>query len=142
MEEILEEIEQYCLISINTPLLANLNMIENIALIPEVHKHISVKKAQELAQACLAKIDKEDIALKRMHQVNEVEMFYVLIARALMDSRETIVIINPLSILKHVEFLAIAMKNLAILNKEKNIIILENDINRFHYEGMWVFNDV
>ncbi len=142
MEEILKEIEQYCLISIDTPLLANLNMIENIALIPEVHKHTSIKKAQELAQNSLAKIDKENIALKRMHQLNEVEIFYVLIARALMDERETIVIVNPLSILKHVEFLAIAMKNLAILNEEKNIIILENDINRFHYEGMWVFNGI
>jgi len=142
MDILLREIEHYCLISIDTPLLANLNMIENIALIPEVHKHISVQKAQELAQNCLAKIEKEDISLKRMHQLNEVEIFYVLIARALMDARQTIVIVNPLSILKHVEFLAIAMKNLAILNEEKNIIILENDINRFHYEGMWVFNGI
>jgi len=114
-------------------------MIENIALIHEVHKHTPTKIAQAEASEYLHKINKLDIGLNRTNQCNEVEEFYIMLIRALMTKEQTIVILNPLSILKHIEFLAIAMKNLAILNDEKNIIILENDINRFHYEGMWVF---
>ena len=117
-------------------------MLENIALIREVHQHKSIQDAQKEAKNCLNKINKTDIGLKRLHQVSEVEMFYVMVARAMMSDEDKIVLINPLAILQHVEYLAIAMKNLAILNDNKNIIILENDINRFHYDGMWVFNDV
>ena len=114
-------------------------MIENISLIHEVHNHTPVKIAQQEARKYLKKINKLDIGLKRMHQCNEVELFYIMVIRALMTKEKNVVIIHPLSMLKHMEFLAIAMKNLSILNDEKNIIILENDINRFHYEGMWVF---
>lgn len=132
----------YCIVSIDTPLIANLNMVENIALIHEVHNHTPTKKAQEEANSFLNKINKLDISSKRTHQCNEVEVFYIMIIRAMMMKEENIVIRHPLAILKNIEFLAIAMKNLALLNEEKNIIILENDINRFHYEGMLVFNDV
>ena len=114
-------------------------MIENIALIREVHNGIPIKLAEDEVSAYLQKINKLDIANKRTHQCNEVEIFYIMIIRALMTTQNTLVIQHPLSILKHIEFLAIAMKNLGILNEEKNIIIIENDINRFHYEGMWVF---
>lgn len=120
-------------------MIANLDMIENIAIIHEVHNHTPVNVAQDEAKTYLKKIDKLDIGLKRTHECNEVELFYIMIIRALMTKEKNIVIVHPLSILKHIEFLAIAMKNLGILNEEKNIIILENDINRFHYEGMWVF---
>jgi len=142
LEEIVDKLPEHALISVNTPLIANLDMLENIAIIHEVHKHKSIKEAQFEALEYLNKIAKADIGLKRMHQINEVEMFYVMVARAMMSEPDTVVLINPLAILNHVEFLAIAMKNLAILNDNKNIIILENGINRFHYEGMWVFDDI
>jgi len=130
------ELSDYSLISADTPLISNLNMIENIALIHEVHNHTPTNIAQEEAKEYLNKIKKLDIGLKRTHQCNEVEIFYIMIIRALMTSEKTIVILHPLAILQNIEFLAISMKNLSILNDNKNIIILENDINRFHYEGM------
>ncbi len=114
-------------------------MLENIALIREVHNHTPVRIAQEEAKVYLNKINRIDLGLKRPHQCNEVEVFYIMIIRALMTNEKNIVILNPLAILKNIEFLAIAMRNLAILNETKNIIILENEINRFHYEGMLVF---
>ena len=128
--------------SVDTPLISNLNMLENIALIHEVHNHTSTKVAQEEASFFLNKIDKLGIAFKRTHQCNELELFYTMIIRAIMTKEKNIVILRPLSILKNIEFLAVAMKNLALLNENKNIIILENDINRFQYEGMWVFDGV
>jgi len=117
-------------------------MLENIALIHEVHNHTPVHLAQKEAMEYLIKIESEHIAYKRMHQCNDIELFCIMVIRALMTKEKNIVLLNPLAILKNTEFLKQARETLSILNDEKNIIILENEINRFYYEGMKALDDI
>ncbi len=54
--EYIDTREEYSLISRDTPLISNLNMIENIALIKEVHERLSIEKAENIAKEYLEKI--------------------------------------------------------------------------------------
>lgn len=71
-------------------------MIENIALIEEVHQRTSRLQAHAHAMEKLRKLKLEPLATKRTSQCNEYEHFAIALIRASMMQYVTIVIITPL----------------------------------------------
>lgn len=123
------------LISNETPLISNLNMAENIALIKEVHEGMSIKAAEGLACEYLEKIGIGSIALKRISACQSIEIFYVMLIRALMMPQEQICILTPFLLIKHLSGLDELLSNIALLNDKKDIIILDTYSNELHYKG-------
>lgn len=111
-------------------------MLENIALIKEVHELLATKKAQAHAIEYLRRIDLESIGLKRLNQCTSIEVFYVMVIRAMMAKKQTIFIVTPFFLIKKLAEITPVLEKLALLNKEqKNIIILDNLTNQSHYKG-------
>lgn len=109
-------------------------MLENIALIKEVHEHLPTKDAQNEARAALAKIDLDKISLFRVNMCDAYEIFCVSLIRAMMSSEEKIIIISPLNLLDNIAGIidiALIVEKLAI---EKDIHILDTMSNENHYK--------
>lgn len=99
IEEFLKTQKDYSLISKETPLVSNLNMLENIALIKEVHAFMSTSKAEALAAGLLEAIDLDYIGQNRVTSCSNTEIFYVMFMRSLMSDEKNIIIVTPYSIL-------------------------------------------
>jgi len=126
---------EYSLISRDTPLISNLSMIENIALIKEVHQFLSVKQAHKDALNLLDKLSLASIADKRINECCDEDVFYVMFMRAMMSSEKDIVIEVPFSLVKNLENIGKLIENILFLNDDKNIIILDNITNESKYKG-------
>ncbi len=122
--------ENYSLVSSKIPLILSLNIVENIALIKEVHIGLSVDKAEGIAKESLEKIGLLDIALMSIDKCSDLEIFYVMFIRALMMNRGTILVESPYLILEEI----INIEILDELNQDKDIIILDTFENETKYE--------
>ena len=112
-------------------MLLSLNIIENIALIQEVHQNISVNKAENLAKESLSKIGLEDISLLNITQCSSEELFYSMLVRAMMCENRTIIIESPYLISSdNIEF-----EKIERLNTDKDIIVLDIFENKHKYKG-------
>ena len=110
-------------------------MLENIALIKEVHERLSREKAEEIASDSLEKIALGDVGLKRVNQCNSLEIFYVMFIRALMSKETTVIIATPFSLINNLRDIQPIIDNIEILNESKNIFIFDSITNKSHYEG-------
>lgn len=110
-------------------------MIENIALIKEVHNSLSTPKAQENAQTYLEKINLEQIATYRLTACSVDEIFYVQFIRALMTQEKNIIIVTPFSLIENLRNINDIIENIKLLNQDKNILILDTLNNEIHYKG-------
>jgi len=128
--------DDFILISTETPLISNLNMNENIALIKEVHKHLQIKEAEDIATKYLNKINLSKIGLLRLSQCKPIEIFYVMYIRALMMPEKNLVIVSPFNIIRNVKNMQDVIENLAILNDDKNILIIDTITNESRYKGV------
>lgn len=127
--------QSHALVSADLPLLSNLNMLENIGLIKEVHDNLSINKAENLALEMLKKIGLEDIALKRENSCSRVEILYVMLIRALMTQEKSVIIKLPSSILDDLQEINKVVDNISLLKASKNIFFVDLKINKIHYEG-------
>ncbi|MGE4510171.1 MAG: hypothetical protein AB7D43_03610 [Sulfurimonadaceae bacterium] len=117
-------------------MISNLNMLENIALIKEVHELLPTQEAQAHAIESLRLIDLEHIGPSRLNQCTSLEVFYVMVIRAMMAKEEVIFIVTPFFLIKKLARIEPVLEKLVLLNKEqKNIIILDNLTNQSHYKG-------
>lgn len=133
--EYIETLQDYSLISKDTPLISNLNMIENIALIKEVHELLSIEKAESIAKESLAKIDIAQIALKRLNQCNSLEIFYVMFIRSLMSKERSVIVVTPFSLINNLRDIQPIVDTIERLNGDKNVFIFDTISNKPHYEG-------
>jgi len=124
----------YALISEETPLISNLNILENIALIKEIHEHMPTRKAQTLAQEYLNKIGHEKIGQLRINSCNNAEIFDVMLVRAMMSKEDTVVIL-PLSSMDNLKEMQEMLKHIKELSEEKKIVILDIIENEVYYKG-------
>jgi len=109
-------------------------MLENIALIKEVQKFISTKKAQEEGFKLLDKINLAEIGLKRVGQCSSLELFYVMFIRALMTQKNYIIINMPYAIIHNLHDIKQLINNLELLNnKQKKIFILDTLNHKMRY---------
>jgi len=126
--------ENYVIVSKETPLISNLNIIENISLIKEVHEFMPTKKASEIAMSYLEKLNLSKIALYRPVMCNDLEILQVMFLRAVMFKNKNIAIINPhylINNLKDIKVIIDAMK----MVEGKDLLILDLLSNEIYYEG-------
>lgn len=111
-------------------------MLENIALIKEVHLLLPTSEAQAEAKELLERINLGDIGRKRLNQCSSLEVFYVMFIRAMMTSDENISIVTPFFLIKKLSEIDIVLENISIINNNlKKIIILDTLANQSHYKG-------
>ena len=123
------------LISIDTPLISNLNMCENIALIKEVHENLSVFKANNLALNILRKIGLEEIGYEYVGNCSDEEIFLVMYIRAVMSQEKNVILKLPSRILGNLFSIKKLIQNMIDLGFNKKIIILDLVSNENYYEG-------
>jgi len=134
IDRYIETIEDHILISDATPLISNLNMKENIALIREVHHKTPRLEAESEAQKALEKISLGRIGSKRQNECSKLEIFYVMLVRALFSDPKTVVIKRPFSLVDSLLVIDRIIDNTALLNREKAIIILDTKTNYSRYK--------
>ncbi len=120
-----------------TPLLRDLNAIENIALILEYHQSFSIKKAQQIVLKLLKKCHIADIKEKRVYELDKKEILTIKYIRAYVSNFDTITVVKPFSMLDKIADIEILFELFNILNdkittiadlksndyfKEKNVI--------------------
>lgn len=91
------------LISLNAPLISNLDVWVNIALIKQYHENLSKKTAQSLALHYLQRYRMEYIANKRNYALTHKERFIVMLLRAAMVKDALIVLDRPFMIIPDVQ---------------------------------------
>lgn len=110
-------------------------MLENIALIKEVHEHMPTKKAQEEAKEQLKKIELESIGLYRLNQCDTYEVFCVSLIRALMTKEMNVIIVSPFHLIDNLRDIETVVATIQKLEVKKNILILDTVSNEIHYKG-------
>lgn len=121
-------------VSIHTPFLSNLNVIENIALIEEIHQRFDRVKSHHNAMKKMQLLDLEHLATQHPSKCSEIEKFSLALIRASMMRDVTIVIITPLVQYPSQAPIEQLEKIMQILAIQKRTIILdltlyENDYN-------------
>lgn len=126
------------LVSSEIPLLSNLNMVENIALINQYHQNQSIRKSETAARQVLSNLGYEACAEKRMLQSSDIETFMVKLTRAYLAPLNEVIIVQPAMLIN--EFSAIEMNKIinAVnhLSLDKKIEIFDLEFNQANYEGM------
>ena len=115
----------YVAVSLHTPLLSNLNIIENIALIEEVHQRFNREKSHKNALKKLQKLNLQELKLKRPSQCSNLQLFSISLIRASMMKDVIIVVITPLVQYQAEDSLEHLYKILNILDIRERTIILD-----------------
>lgn len=91
------------LVSLDVPLLSNLDVWVNIALIKQYHENLSADKAQKLVLSYLARYGLEYISNKRNPALTNRERFCAMLLRAAMVRDAMVVIDRPFTIIPDVQ---------------------------------------
>lgn len=138
MEAFKDEIlhtKEYAFVSISTPLLSNLSMVENIALILQVHEKLSRNKAQKRAFDALHSLHLDRLAPLRYDVCSIQDIFYVQLIRAFVQKGAKIVIDQPFVFLNEqtdINFILEALDALLVPYQDVTIIDLEHQ--KSHYK--------
>lgn len=127
--------ETAAVVSDRLPLLSNLNMIENIALVLEVHQKMSVQKAESVAFDYLKKLGSEMTGNKRIAQCSEKEVFYVKLIRAMLAPFMEVLIVTPSNLTDKQHSANFIHETVTKLESVKNVTILDLKSNESHYLG-------
>lgn len=122
-------------VSDKTPLLANLSMTENIALIDQVHQNCSIKDSEKLARQLLEKLNLTAIEKSRVSICSDLELFATMLLRAERMPDDEVFIVLPLSLLGHADAIGQTLALMQLLDSHKKFSILELSSNRIHYQG-------
>ncbi len=87
------------MVSLDVPLISNLSVLQNIALIKAYHYNMPSKEAEALALHYLEKLTLTGIAFKRNPALNYEERFCAMILRAVMVEDNTVLIDRPFQIM-------------------------------------------
>ena len=113
------------LVSVNAPLISNLNVLSNIALIQQYHQKISSDAAHQLVLQYLKRFGMENIAFKRNPALTHEERFCTMLVRAVMVVDALLVIDRPFQILKNhgdARFIYDALKTVSDSYAESHIL--------------------
>ncbi|MBN1546622.1 MAG: hypothetical protein JW902_08190 [Syntrophaceae bacterium] len=86
-------------VSADIPLISNLNVWVNIALIKQYHENLPVDQAAELARQLLQRFQMESIFYQRNPHLTEEERFCVMVLRAAMVPQGVLILDRPFEIL-------------------------------------------
>lgn len=85
--------------SATAPLISNLDVCVNIALIRQYHQNLAVDKAKQFAVEYLKRFGMEEVAYKRNPSLSNEERFCVMLLRAAMVDQAVIVLDRPFNII-------------------------------------------
>ena len=91
------------LVSLDVPLISNLDVWVNIALIKQYHESLSADKARALVLSYLTRYGLQDIADKRNPALTNRERFCAMLLRALMVRDSIILIDRPFATVPDVQ---------------------------------------
>ncbi len=91
------------LVSLDVPLISNLDVSVNIALIKQYHENLSADMAQRLVLSYLTKYSLADISHKRNPALTNRERFCAMLLRAAMVRDSIVVIDRPFTIIPDVQ---------------------------------------
>jgi ABC-type proline/glycine betaine transport system ATPase subunit len=89
------------LVSEGTPLISNLNVWANIALIPQYHRNMPWREAEAYVGDLLDRLDMLPIAYKRNSALTNEERFCAMVLRAAMVEDSILVLDRPFKILSN-----------------------------------------
>jgi ABC-type nitrate/sulfonate/bicarbonate transport system ATPase subunit len=87
------------LVSLEAPLISNLTILSNIALIPQYHHNIPWYEAKSQTETFLRRLGMVSIAEKRNPALTEEERFCAMILRAAMVRDAILILDRPFTIL-------------------------------------------
>jgi ABC-type lipoprotein export system ATPase subunit len=119
------------LISKETPLLANLTVMDNIALILEYHKNLSLKKAENIVFELLKKCNIEKIRDKKPYQLSRKDIIKVKFLRAYVSDFKHIIIERPFMILDEQNDIDCIFEMFEKFN-EKSVEIVDLESNHYY----------
>lgn len=91
------------IVALDVPLISNLDVWSNIALIRQYHQNLSRPDAERQVTKYLQRFHLESIMLKRNPSLTEDERFCVMLLRAAMVEKAVIVIDRPSKIMPDME---------------------------------------
>lgn len=103
------------MVSHEIPLISNLNIFENVALIKQYHQKASRKETQNIVLQYLKKLNLEHIAYVRNPNLSEEERFCGMLLRAAMVQSGIVLIYRPFMLLpanKNAAFIYNLLKNI------------------------------
>jgi len=112
------------LVSLKAPLISNLSVWNNIALIRQYHRNTPWRKAREMTLELLGRFGIESVAEKRNPALSAEDRFSVMLLRAAMVERALVVLDRPFEILTHLRdgrFLAESLRKVDDLIAEVHI---------------------
>ncbi len=123
-------------ISQDTPLISNLDIKENIALIKEVHEKKERQSAEKEAVMMLDKLGMKHISNLRKNSCSGFEILCAMVARAFMCKENSIVVKMPFGIDNSLNDIDRLFEKIYKLNGiiEKKVTVFDLDSNRYRYE--------
>jgi ABC-type uncharacterized transport system YnjBCD ATPase subunit len=91
------------MVSIDIPLISNLDVWNNIALIKQYHANMPESTARQLVFQSLERFGMLNVALKRNPSLTEEERFCVMLLRAVMVKDAIVVLDRPFQILTRLQ---------------------------------------
>lgn len=122
------------LVSLDAPLISNLDVWMNISLIKQYHENLPNKNAKSLAIQYLQRYRMEHIAGKRNSALTNKERFVVMLLRAAMVKDSLIVLDRPFTIIPDVQddrFIYDALQIVSDSFKECHIFDYKWDEDRY-----------
>jgi ABC-type lipopolysaccharide export system ATPase subunit len=104
------------LVSLEAPLISNLAVWSNIALIPQYHQNMPVHAAKALTVQLLQRLGVASIAEKRNSVLTTEERFCAMLLRAAMVKDAILVLDRPFTILTHLRDGSFLMDALTKIN--------------------------
>ncbi|MCX5854047.1 MAG: hypothetical protein NTZ24_05575 [Deltaproteobacteria bacterium] len=126
------------LVSVNIPLISNLDVWGNIALIRQYHQDMHQEEARQLVLQYLRRYGMESIASKRNPTLTHEERFCVMLLRAVMVADAVVVIDRPFQILsdrQDARYIHDALKKVDDLYQESHIIDYTWNAHRYRVEN-------
>ena len=121
------------LISVETPLLRDLSVLENIALMLEYHKSYSISKAQQAVLKLMERSQTVGIKDKMVHELSKRDILIAKYLRAYVSSFDIILIVKPFSMLDNIDDIEVLFELFNIFN-DKMTKIVDLNSNQYYRE--------
>jgi ABC-type nitrate/sulfonate/bicarbonate transport system ATPase subunit len=126
------------LVSVNIPLISNLDVWGNIALIRQYHQDMPQEEARQLVLQYLRRYGMESIAFKRNPALTHEERFCVMLLRAVMVADAVVVIDRPFQILPYLQdahFIRDALKKVDDSYQESYVLDYTWNAHRYRIDN-------
>jgi len=125
---------RYAPVSLDIPLISNLNAWQNIALIGQYHDGMSQREGKDLVLSYFERLELQGCEEKRGSQLSAEERFSVMFLRASMINDAIILICDPFRLLPHhvnVSFIYNILKSLDDLYTQCHIFDYTSNKDRY-----------